>query len=534
MSRFYKPRYYWNILVVILIALIIVSLYLGSFVNIEIWKLIYLFLTDKLTPKLLETGVMKLGPTYIKLAQTLSNRNDIIPPKYCESLKVLQFNCAEYSQDKQTVLDILKKDSKYFSKIDKTSLEHVATGSIATVYKCKINNHSVIIKTINYNIRERICVDIKTINYIFMLINTFGSRKIRELIAMFDLQEFSKTIMEQTYLTNEVRNMNLCREDFKDNNRVIIPNVYDYTDDYIIESFEEGDFISEYLYKHPDEKSYVAGILLGTITSMVLDHNRIHSDLHEGNFKFRMSCDDETQIILLDFGHVSSACYTTLDKIRKTYYPISLLVDPSQMNLLITSVGTGNVEAFFEDLKELTEDYTIFYDQLLSDTPPEYTMVKYYLKRNIEGLDYGFTNIFNLLRKHKVVLPMHLLILSTNYSNLITILNEYIKDFSEIIFQSYILGIDLEFFKSNQIIESLGFKYLQDGSSIIANIASGSLQRDFEKINNHIFEIDTILLSTVPKLPNLKRSLMNKIFTPIKPKQINSNIIKNVDLNKLL
>jgi len=498
----------------------------------------YLLFTNKLTPTVLETQVIKLGPTYIKLAQTLSNRNDILPSQYCSRLKSLQFKGAEYSQEKQTVLNLLKNDSKLYPHIDETSLEQIATGSIATVYKAKINKNTVIIKVLNDNVREKIRVDIKTINYIFMLIKTFGPKTIRELAAMFDLEEFSKSILEQTYFTNEVKNMNLCRQDFKSNDRVIIPTVYDYTDEYIIESFEEGQFVAEYLYKHPDEKSYVAGILLGTMTSMVLEHNRIHSDLHEGNFQFRMSCNDETQIILFDFGHVSSACCNVLDKVRKAYYPMTLLVDPVKMNELISDVGTGNVDAFIQDLNVSTIDYRHFYDQLVSSTPPDYKTTVKFLERNINGLDYGFSNIFTLLQKHRVVLPMHLLILSTNYSNLISMLDEYIEDVQEILFQSYTLGIHLGFFKSNEVVENLGFKYLQDGQSLIANIASGSIQRDIEEINNHVFEIDTILLSNVGKLPYLKKSLLDKCIASILPNPINisesSEFLKDIDFSNIL
>ena len=152
--------------------------------------------------------------------------------------------------------------------------------------------------------------------------------------------------------------------------------------------------------------------------------NRIHDDLHEGSFKFRISTNNGIQLILYDFGHVSTSNIAELDQIRRAYYPTTILQNPTEFDIVIKSVARiGNVDDFITDLETSAKEYIEFHEAPISQNSCTQKDFERFIKRNIEGLDYGFTNIFNLLRKHCVRLPIHYLIIPPNYNNLISILN---------------------------------------------------------------------------------------------------------------
>ena len=78
--------------------------------------------------KELARDVEKLGPTYIKLAQLLSTRPDIIPPAYADALARLQdhvepFSFAEVEKILSDELGV--RLSKAFVRIDQIGRAHV-------------------------------------------------------------------------------------------------------------------------------------------------------------------------------------------------------------------------------------------------------------------------------------------------------------------------------------------------------------------------------------------------------------------------
>ena len=77
--------------------------------------------------------IEKLGPTYIKLGQILSTREDIIPTEYCKALEKLRCNVEKI--DYETLLEILNKNyhnkEEMFENIDYTPIGSAsATGYV--------------------------------------------------------------------------------------------------------------------------------------------------------------------------------------------------------------------------------------------------------------------------------------------------------------------------------------------------------------------------------------------------------------------
>ena len=107
------------------------------------------------SPSNLCNTIEKLGPTYIKLGQILSTREDIIPTEYCKALERLRSNVEKI--DYETLLEILNNNyqnkDEVFENIDYTP---IGSASIAEVHLAtlKSTKEKVVLKIKRPNIEE--------------------------------------------------------------------------------------------------------------------------------------------------------------------------------------------------------------------------------------------------------------------------------------------------------------------------------------------------------------------------------------------
>ena len=102
---------------------------------------------NNLTPVNVRETIEELGPTYVKLGQIMSTREDIIPKEFCLELEKLKENVAplEFSIVLDVIKEELKKDpNEVFLSIDEVPL---GSASIGQVHKAKlIDGTDVVIK----------------------------------------------------------------------------------------------------------------------------------------------------------------------------------------------------------------------------------------------------------------------------------------------------------------------------------------------------------------------------------------------------
>ncbi|VVU95338.1 ABC1 family [seawater metagenome] len=232
------------------------------------------------------------GPVFIKIGQNLANKNDI-------------------DKDLKDTLSILQKENFIEEEkklVNITNLEYlqdkpIAAGSIAAVYLAEYNNKKSVVKILHNEIEKK---TIMSINLFENLRHYFqGASWFSAFNQLLEFDQIYKEILQQTNLTNEVENLEKFRENFKDFKNVIFPEVYSYNNNYIIESFEEGLCFFDFIEENPSKKEEASHILHCCFYKMFFD-NFIHADLHNSNIKFRVNKDNEVEIILLDFGLVSS------------------------------------------------------------------------------------------------------------------------------------------------------------------------------------------------------------------------------------
>ncbi|WP_258862358.1 AarF/ABC1/UbiB kinase family protein [Sphingobacterium spiritivorum] len=246
-------------------------------------------------------AIEELGPTFIKLGQLLSNREDIIPKDLRDELVKLQDNVPPEEMDVRQKLrehfDIVPEE--HFEYIDEKPL---AAASIGQVYKVRLKSgKDAVLKIKRSNIREVITADLAFIKDLTRFLESKY-----EVIYKMNLYQiilsFENSLMRELSFVNELNNMERFRKNFKDNTQVYVPKVYRaYSDDEMLcMEFIDGVKINDVEGLKAlglDPKSIVQQGL-DLYLEQVLVHGFFHADPHPGN----VFVNKKGQIVFIDFG----------------------------------------------------------------------------------------------------------------------------------------------------------------------------------------------------------------------------------------
>lgn len=116
--------------------------------------------------------LLELGPAFVKIAQAVSTRPDVIPPSYLEELSLLQDRIAPFST--KVAFDMIEKDlglpiDILFSEI---SPEPIAAASLGQVYQARLRSSGqvVAVKVQRPGVQAAISLDIFILRFIAGLI----------------------------------------------------------------------------------------------------------------------------------------------------------------------------------------------------------------------------------------------------------------------------------------------------------------------------------------------------------------------------
>lgn len=120
--------------------------------------------------------LLQLGPAYVKIAQAISSRPDLIPPSYLDELSLLQDRITPFSSE--VAFGIIEKElgmpiDVMFSEI---SPEPVAAASLGQVYQARLRSTGevVAVKVQRPGVQSAISLDILILRYLSGLIKKAG------------------------------------------------------------------------------------------------------------------------------------------------------------------------------------------------------------------------------------------------------------------------------------------------------------------------------------------------------------------------
>jgi ubiquinone biosynthesis protein len=329
--------------------------------------------------KLLE----ELGPTFIKLGQILSTRPDLIPVEYIKELEKLQDDVRE--EDFNIMRDFIEKEigGKIEDIFEEFNPEPVASASISCVYKAKYKGKEVAVKVQRPGIKDQIITDIQILYDIAGLIERFiKESEIYQPVKI--VREFERSIKKELNFLMEGRNIEMMRENLKDE-RVLIPEVFKEltTERILVTEFIDGIKISKVEeWSKYVEKEKIIKTGAEIILKQIFDIGFFQADPHPGNI-FVLK---DGRIGLIDFGQVGY-----IDD-EKRYYLMNLLTgiingEPDKVILTLKYMGAIDQKVDIEELKEEI-----------------YQLLETYKNIPVKNIKIGevLENSFEIMRKYRV------------------------------------------------------------------------------------------------------------------------------------
>lgn len=298
-----------------------------------------------------------LGPTFIKLGQTLSTRNDLFPVEFIKELEYLQDDVIEIDpNDVKSILVSELNDSveNSFQSFDYKPRKCASLGQVH--FGVLRSGKKVAVKIQRPGLKEIIEDDISNIIEILDFFEKIGlSTGPSSKLVFFEARE--KLINELDY-SLEARNAVKFRRIFENSNLVIVPRVYlsKSTDKLLIMEWINGIKITNtsQLVEYGIDLKELSKNLIQIFIIQIMEYGFFHADPHPGN----ISVDKSGKLVLYDYGLIIKL-------------PEELTNESSNIiNLLIQGDTSSLVDLFVDiGIIKLTgnkNDIIIFFNQFIN------------------------------------------------------------------------------------------------------------------------------------------------------------------------
>lgn len=247
------------------------------------------------TPGVLVPALEASGPVFVKLAQWLSTRRDILPEDLCDGMSTLheRVRCKPRRGDR-------RKAEALVEGLQVGPL--LGGGCIAQVYSGRLERHGtwgpetleVAVKVRRENVVRLMETDLKLLRWAARAVEWF--RPDLKWLSMDEaLDNFGWYLVQQLDLRIEAEHLGHFAENFQSgrvrSGRITVPRVIAATEAVMVMELAKGVSLSQFVkQKHSKRvKDLVFTSLLDTMARMVLLHKFIHGDLHPGNIFISLS-----------------------------------------------------------------------------------------------------------------------------------------------------------------------------------------------------------------------------------------------------
>ena len=253
------------------------------------------------TPEAFRAMLEDLGPSFVKIGQTLSTRSEILPKAYCDELAKLQMECDPLPFEAiLEALDDIYGDAQgdVFDAIDPTPL---GSASLAQVHKARlVTGEIVAVKIQRPGVKTTMAQDID----IMRMVARYAARfmKDEQMLDLRDVvEELWATFLEETDFQREAANLQEFARLNKDVAFIDSPHVYpELCGEYVlVMEYIDGIPIlaTDRLRNAGYDLEEIGEKILDNYASQILDHGFFHADPHPGNLLVRSG-----KIVYIDLG----------------------------------------------------------------------------------------------------------------------------------------------------------------------------------------------------------------------------------------
>lgn len=345
--------------------------------------------TDSTRWERVRMAVEELGPTFIKIAQILSNRPDIVPKDLIIEFQKLQ------SEVKPTPFPILKARvekelGKPLEELFKTFDEKpIGSASIGVVHRATLHTgEDVVVKVRRPGVARKMNEDLEIIKYIVSKADKYLEEQGMPN-AIDAVNAFEESMLKELDYKNEGKNIKNFRRFYKDYKNFYVPEAYLElsTEKVLLIEFVSGCKITdlEQLKEWNLKPEKIAELGMDVYLMQIFEFGYFHTDPHPGNILVK----PDGTLILIDFG--------MLGKLMKQ--------DKFAFANVMISMGREDAQAMARNLKKLS----------IEDEVEDMKMLEYDLNEiieeyaNVAVADSSIENMINDLQavmfKYKMRVP---------------------------------------------------------------------------------------------------------------------------------
>jgi len=252
----------------------------------------------------LKDKLIELGPTFIKIGQSMGTRADLLPLPFVTELGTLVDQVPQFPNDVAFTIiehELGKKINEVYAEFD---LEPVAAASLGQVYRAKLHTgEEVAVKVQRPNLEATIKGDLVILKKVANFAERFPQlNENADWTGM--LREFDTTIHEEMDYRAEALNAEKFRSNFKNWSNVHVPTIYwnATTHKVLTMEFIHGTKVIdlEEQQRRNISPAKVNRLLIKTYLKQLLEDGFFHADPHPGNLLVM----DDGRLAFFDFGMV--------------------------------------------------------------------------------------------------------------------------------------------------------------------------------------------------------------------------------------
>ncbi len=310
-------------------------------------------------PERLRLALEALGPTFIKLGQTLSTRSYLFPPEYSRELAKLQDKVNPLGFD--TIREVITAElgrplDEVFAAFDEVPF---ASASIAQVHRARLETgEEVVVKVQRPGVREAFAVDVMILEDIARLLEEHMPES-RRYDPTGIVREFRRTTKREVDFGIERANIEVFRRNFAGSEEVYVEKTYpEYSTSRVLTiEFIDGIKISDIdrLREADVDTAAVARKGARAVLKQVLEDGFFHADSHPGNlFVLR-----DGRIAPVDFGMVGRLTEEDMDALSEFFIGF-VKKDPARLVGVLEKLGLIPPDT---ERREVVEDLMLLVDK---------------------------------------------------------------------------------------------------------------------------------------------------------------------------
>ena len=282
----------------------------------------------------LASTVAALGPTFIKLAQLLSARADILPEPYLTHIGTLQDKVPPHPSEEIIAVVQAELGRPLDEVFESFEREPVAAASLGQVHRARVAGREVVVKVLRPGVEDMVALDLDiSFRLLFWLNVLFPNHHVRALTNV--AREFSHKVREEMDFRLEAEHMRHFQRTFHSERRVRAPEVLDalVTERVLVMEYCPGtkiDSLQPLFESGRLQFAEVMETLVGMYLRMMMVDGFLHADPHPGNILVQ----DDGTILLLDWGMVVEVPRWT----RETILNIALAVGREDLDGMINGM----------------------------------------------------------------------------------------------------------------------------------------------------------------------------------------------------